>query len=293
MSLGAVSPLASVKALTVDVFGTTVDWRTSVIHELKLRIHHKLKLNARAAHDGLLSTDLRERIHHLSSQYGSNVGDVNGWVAHFTHAWRQSYVLFGHQQARAGRRDRGNFKTTDEHLYESLVQLLDEWRLEGLFTSTELKSLSLVWHRLVPWPDSVDGLARLAAPPLGLATATLTNANTELIRHLNDFGHLGFQHLFCAEILQAYKPAAETYLGAVRELGLQPGEVAMVASHMSDLAAARILGLRTVYIERRNEEWWPADDERLLQAKDWVDIWIKEDEGGFVGLAKRLTELRV
>jgi 2-haloacid dehalogenase len=290
MSLETTLPLASVKALTVDVFGTTVDWRTAVIDELELRIHQKL--NTSAADDGSLSTDLRERADYLNSQYGGNADVGDSWIARFAHAWRQSYVLFGQQQARAGQQDSGSFKTTDEHLYDSLIQLLDEWLLEGLFTPAELKSLSLVWHRLAPWPDSVDGLAKLAAPPLGFATATLTNGNTELIRDLNDFGDLGFQHLFCAETFHAYKPAPETYLSAARELGLQPGEVAMVAAHMGDLAAARSAGLRTVYIERREEEDWPADDERMVEAKNWVDIWIKEDEGGFVELAKQLTELR-
>lgn len=291
MSSRAISPLASVKALTFDVFGTTVDWRTSVINEIKGQIHQKL--NTAAARDGSPSTELRERIRHLNSKNGGSPdASSDGWITSFADAWRQSYVSFGHQQALAGRQDSGSFKTTDEHLYDSLVQLLDEWGLKGLFTPPELKSLSLVWHRLMPWPDSVDSLAKLAAPPLGLVTATLTNGNTELIRNLNKFGDLGFQHLFCAEMLQAYKPAPETYLGAARELGLQPGEVAMVAAHMRDLAAARKVGFRTVYVERKEEEWWSADDERLEQAKEWVDIWIKEDEGGFAKLVERLLELR-
>ncbi|KAI5460994.1 haloacid dehalogenase [Mariannaea sp. PMI_226] len=290
MSSAAISPLASVKALTFDVFGTTVDWRTSVINEIKQHIDQKL--NTDVAKEGSPSAELRERIHHLNYKNGGNPEASDGWIRSFADAWRQSYVSFVHQQARAGLQDSGSFKTTDEHLYDSLIQLLDEWLLKGLFIPSELKSLSLVWHRLAPWSDTVDGLAKLAAPPLGLVTATLTNGNIELIHNLNKFGDLGFQRLFCAELLKSYKPAPETYLSAARELGLQPSEVAMVAAHMSDLAAARNVGLRTVYVARKEEEWWSADDERLEQAKDWVDIWIKEDEGGFVELTKRLTELR-
>ncbi|KAM0739518.1 hypothetical protein ACQRIT_007255 [Beauveria bassiana] len=287
MSPGAISPLLSVKALTFDVFGTTVDWRTSVIDELQLRIHRKLNTADGA---GAPSADLRERLDYLNANYAGGETDQESWTARFADAWRSSYWLFVRSQARAGVQDAATFKTTEEHFHDSLIDILQEWQLEGLFSATEIKSLSLVWHRLVPWPDTVEGLARLAAPPLRLQTATLSNGSTNLVRDLNDFGDLGFQHLFCAESLKAYKPAPETYLGAARELGLRPDEVAMVAAHMADLEAARRVGLRTVYVERRKEEEWPA--EKLQEAKAWVDLWVKEDEEGFVALAKRLEELK-
>ncbi|TQV90353.1 hypothetical protein V2A60_004272 [Cordyceps javanica] len=289
MSPGSLSPLVSVKALTFDVFGTTVDWRTSVIDELKLRIHRKLSTDGEAP--GAPSAELRERLEYLNANYAGQEAESDNWMARFADAWRSSYWLFVRSQARAGVQDAATFKTTDEHLYESLVDILEEWQLEDLFSESELKSLSLVWHRLTPWPDTVEGLKTLAAPPLGLQTATLSNGSTGLLRDLNDFGDLGFQHLFCAESLRAYKPAPETYLGAARELGLRPEEVAMVAAHMADLEAARNVGLRTVYVERRREEEWHAD--KLAEAKTWVDLWIKEDEGGFVALAKRFEELKV
>ncbi|KAJ3492756.1 hypothetical protein NLG97_g5169 [Lecanicillium saksenae] len=71
---------------------------------------------------------------------------------------------------------------------------------------------------------------------------------------------------------------------------LQPEEVAMVAAHMADLEAAKNVGLRTIYVERPKEEEWSK--ERLEEAKSWVDLWIKEDEGGFIRLAQRLEQLR-
>ena len=83
---------------------------------------------------------------------------------------------------------------------------------------------------------------------------TLSNGNTNLLRDLRDFGGLGFHHLLCAETFGVYKPKPETYLGAARELGVEPRQLAMVAAHLSDLAAARSFGLRTVYVERPNEE---------------------------------------
>lgn len=288
MSPSAISPLASVKALTFDVFGTTVDWRTSVTDELELRVHRKLNTSSGA--NGAPSTELRERLEYLNNNYTGHEADRENWMARFADAWRSSYWFFVRSQAKAGVQDAATFKTTEEHFHDSLIELLEEYQLEGLFSDAELKSLSMAWHRLAPWPDTVEGLARLAATPLSLQTATLSNGSTDLIKDLNDFGELGFQHQFCAESLKAYKPAPETYLGAAKELGLQPEDVAMVAAHMSDLEAARKVGLRTVYVERRKEEQWK--EHQLEEAKAWVDLWIKEDEGGFVALAKRLEELR-
>ncbi|KAJ6790194.1 hypothetical protein PWT90_11071 [Aphanocladium album] len=288
MSPAAISPLASVKALTFDVFGTTVDWRTSVIDELELRVHRKLSASPDDA--GAPSTEMRERLVYLNEQYNpaNRESGIDSWTARFADAWRSSYWQFVRSQARAGTQDAASFKTTDEHFYDSLLELLEEWLLEDLFSDDELKSLSLVWHRLAPRADSPEGLAKLAAQ--GLVTATLSNGSTALIRDLNDFGDLGFRRQFCAESLKAYKPAPETYLGAVRELGLKPEEVAMVAAHMADLEAARSVGLRTIYVERVKEEEWSK--ERLEEARSWVDLWIKEDEGGFVRLAQRLEQLR-
>ncbi|OAA55372.1 haloacid dehalogenase, type II [Cordyceps fumosorosea ARSEF 2679] len=287
MSPSAVSPLVAVKALAFDVFGTTVDWRTSVIDELDLRVHRKLATTtttittADAPGAAAPSPDLRERLAHLPAD----------WTARFADAWRASYWRFVRSQALAGLQDASAaFKTTDAHFRDSLVELLAGWRLTGLFSEAEVASLSMVWHRLAPWPDSAAGLARLAAAPLGLRAATLSNGSAALVADLDEFGGLGFGRLLCAEGLRAYKPAREAYEGAAKELGVRPGEVAMVAAHMADLEAARAAGMRTVYVKRRGEEEW--DDKRLEEARAWVDLWIDEEEEGFVTLAERLEEMR-
>jgi 2-haloacid dehalogenase len=43
------------------------------------------------------------------------------------------------------------------------------------------------------------------------------------------------------------------YLGAARLLGLEPGQVMMVAAHGGDLQAAAALGLRTAFVRRPYE----------------------------------------
>ncbi|POR34465.1 Uncharacterized protein TPAR_05337, partial [Tolypocladium paradoxum] len=206
--------------------------------------------------------------------------------ARFARAWGDSYGA----STRAFDPARDAWKTLDEHHRDNLAALLRGWGLDGLYTPAEVESLSMVWHRLRPWPDASDGLAALAAGR-GLTTATLSNGNVALLRDLDDFGSLGFHRLLSAETFRAYKPNPATYLGAARELGLEPSEVAMVAAHLGDLQAARSCGLRTIYVERPQEEAWSEDDERYQQAREWVDLWISEHEDGFVALARRLQDL--
>lgn len=110
--------------------------------------------------------------------------------------------------------------------------------------------LVLAWHRLDPWPDSVAGLTRLKARHV---IATLSNGNVSLLVDMAKHGGLPWDTVFSAELFGHYKPDPEAYDGAVRLLGVAPGEVLMVAAHVDDLAAARSCGLRTAYVHRPRE----------------------------------------
>jgi 2-haloacid dehalogenase len=80
--------------------------------------------------------------------------------------------------------------------------------------------------------------------------AALSNGNLALLVDLARHGDLRFDCLLSAELAQVYKPEAEVYLTGVRLLGLEPGEVMMVAAHPIDLKGARGAGLRTAFIDR-------------------------------------------
>ncbi|KAH8169182.1 haloacid dehalogenase-like hydrolase domain-containing protein [Sarocladium implicatum] len=277
MSPGTISPLASIKALTFDVFGTVVDWRTSVIDELTLRAHRKLTSPA-----SNLSPSLRTKLEDSPPDW-----------ARFAQAWRDSYGAF----TKGFDAERDEWKTVDEHHRESLVRLLREYDLEGMYSEAEVESLSLVWHRLMPWEDSSKGLRMLKSEG-GYQLATLSNGNTALLSDLVDFSPdgLAFDKLLSAETFGAYKPDPRTYRGAVEALlgewEGRMGEVAMVAAHLGDLQAARGLGMRTVYVEREGEEAWGEEEERYKEAKEWVDLWIGLGEGGFESVARHLKTVR-
>ena len=261
--------LRGVKALTFDVFGTTVDWHSTVVAELAERAQSK------TASSSLPQTPALAR---LAAQTADH------WAA-FAQAWRDSYSEFT-QTFVPGTTP---WKDIDAHHLDSLRALLRARDLEGAYTDAEVRDLSLVWHRLRPWADSAEGLRRLA-DDAGLVTATLSNGNRELLTDLDAHGGLGFARIISAADFAAYKPDPRVYRGAVAALGFEdrPGDVAMVAAHLGDLAGARACGLRTIYVERPREEDWDPDEDRYKEARDWVDMWVGEGEGGFVEVARRL-----
>ncbi len=105
------SPLAGIKALALDVFGTIVDWRSSVTEELHLRAHRKLSAD--------ISPELKSRLEGLTEE---------DW-GRFAQAWRDTYSVF----TTSFNPERDAWKSVDEHHLDSLIQLLAEWGLEGLY----------------------------------------------------------------------------------------------------------------------------------------------------------------
>lgn len=115
--------LASIKACTFDVFGTVVDWRTSVMREVET----------------------------LARAKGFSVD-----AARFADAWRGLYQP-AMEQVRSGKRP---WTRLDDLHRESLDRLLVEFGVKGL-AGAEVDHLNRAWHRLDPWPDAVPGLIRL------------------------------------------------------------------------------------------------------------------------------------
>ena len=112
-----------VRAMTFDVFGTVVDWRTSIITEMQ-------------------AFERRTQI----------AGD---WAA-FADGWRAGY---GPAMSRVRNGELPWTKIDDLHRM-ILDTLVPEFGLESL-NEAELDDLNRVWHRLRPWPDAVAGLSRL------------------------------------------------------------------------------------------------------------------------------------
>lgn len=160
-------------------------------------------------------------------------------------AWRGAYL----PSMDRVRRGEIGWTGLDELHRASLDELLPRFGAGGADQATRAE-LVLAWHRLDPWPDSVAGLTRIKTRhPI----ATLSNGTVSLLVDMARHGGLPWDAVFSAELFGHYKPDPEVYDGAVRLLGVAPGEVMMVAAHVDDLAAARSRGLRTAYIHRPAE----------------------------------------
>jgi len=121
----AQNTLPPISALLFDVFGTVVDWRTSVIRELETFASHR-RIEA-------------------------------DWTA-FADAWRARYQP-SMEAVRSGERE---WTILDTLHRESLDALLEEHGIREL-SDADIHYLNEVWHRLKPWPDTVPGLTRLKA----------------------------------------------------------------------------------------------------------------------------------
>jgi 2-haloacid dehalogenase len=233
-----------IRACLFDVFGTVVDWRTSVSRDLA----------AFARQRGLAPLD---------------------WVE-FTVEWRKLYQP-SMEEVRCGRRA---WTILDVLHRESLLALLERYQVRGL-SNDDIDHLSRAWHRLDPWPDVVDGLTRLKRRRI---IAPCSNGNIALMVNMAKRAGLPWDCILGAETARAYKPMPEAYLASCRQLGLPPAAVMMVAAHNGDLKAAKAQGLATAFVPRPAEHGpgqatdLTADLSCVdVAAESFVDLAVKLD----------------
>ena len=204
--------LASVRALVFDVFGTVVDWRTSVASQVE----------------------------ELARRKGRKVDG-----AAFADAWRAQYAP-SMNRVRTGEL---RWTTLDQLHRMTLDRLLPDFGLTGL-SDAEAENLNRAWHRLRPWPDAVAGLTRLKRK---FIIAPLSNGNISLITNMAKNAGLPWDCILGAELARRYKPDPEVYQSAADFLDLPPGDVMIVAAHLTDLRAAKAVGLKTAFVLRASE----------------------------------------
>lgn len=163
----------------------------------------------------------------------------------FVLAWRAGYQP-AMQRVRSG--ELGWTLIDDLHRMV-LDEILPRFGLAQL-GEDERRHLNRAWHRLDPWPDSVQGLTRLKRR---YTITSLSNGNIGLLTNMAKRAGLPWDCVLSAEVFRAYKPDPATYLGVARVFGLPPQQVMLVAAHHEDLEGARACGLRTAYIERPHE----------------------------------------
>ncbi len=228
---------STIKALTFDVFGTVVDWRSSIIREGQL-------LNIENGHD---------------IDWGE-----------FADAWRSGY---GPAMNKVRQGELPWTKLDDLHRL-ILNDLVTRYPLQDL-SEAELTHLNNAWHRLMPWPDTLQGLYTLKSK---YVITTLSNGNVSLLTNMAKNAGLPWDAVLSAELAGHYKPDPRAYLKAAQLLSLEPHEILMVAAHPSDLRAAARAGLKTAYVIRplergpnRPVDRNPEGDFDII-AEDFLDL---------------------
>jgi len=230
-----------IRALTFDVFGTVVDWRTSLIEDL--------------------------------GRFGAEKGLKADWAT-FADDWRGLYQP-AMDEVRTGRRP---WTILDVLHRESLDKLLVKHGVSGL-SEADKDHINRVWHRLKPWPDTVEGLTRLKSR---FIIGTLSNGNVGLLTRMAKNAGLPWDVVLGAETARAYKPLPQAYLASAELLNLAPGQVMLVAAHNGDLAAAAKVGLATAFVARPTE-YGPHQSRDFKADRDWDVV-----TDSFTALAKAM-----
>ena len=199
-----------IKALTFDVFGTVVDWRSSIARE----------------------GEVFAKLH--------NIKGID-WVK-FAESWRAGYTP-SMNRVRNGEIPWANI----DELHKSILnKLILKYGIEGI-SDEDKNDFNRAWHRLSPWPDVLGGLKRLRSK---FVIATLSNGNVSLLTNMAKNAGLPWDYILSAELSKHYKPDPEVYKNAEGLLGLHPYQVMMVAAHNFDLEAAKQIGMKTAYVHR-------------------------------------------
>ena len=160
-----------------------------------------------------------------------------------------------------------------------LDELLERAGIESI-SEADLEDLNRAWHRLDPWPDTVEGLTLLKE---SFTITTLSNGNVSLLTDMAKRAGLPWDCVISAELFQHYKPDPEAYLGCADLLDVAPGELALVAAHPSDLRAARAAGLMTAFVARPLER---GPGHRPPRVEDGEFDFMADD---FIDLARQLA----
>lgn len=195
----------------------------------------------------------------------------------FATAWREGY-----RPAMAKVRSGQLPWTKIDDLHRMILNdVLKTFKINSL-SEMQIQHLNLVWHRLNPWPEAVEGLHKLKNR---FTIVTLSNGNLGLLANMAKNAGLPWDLILSAEVFRHYKPDPETYLGVADIFNLSAEQVMLVAAHKDDLVAAHACGLQTAFIERP----WEFGKNHLrddLQVESFTNYHAKD----FLDLARQLDE---
>ncbi len=211
--------------------------------------------------------------HHSIKEEVAKRAEVHGAtvdLAAFANTWRRR-MFEELQRVRTGDLPRMNA----DALHRMVLDELAEQYPALEYSAADLDDLNQVWHRLHVWPDAPQALHRLRER---YTVVVLTVMSMAIAVNSSKHNGVAWDAIISCEFLGHYKPEAESYQGALKLLGVDPGEAIMCAAHPGDLRPAMAAGLRSAYVPRPGE-WGEGNDGNLsprpdfdINATDFTDL---------------------
>jgi 2-haloacid dehalogenase len=174
----------------------------------------------------------------LDPQFERLFGDAStrqAWFGQFLTSWLTAMVTGVYQ----------DFGTIGGSALEMVAER------QGVNLSDEDKQQILSgMQELPPHPEVEENLSRLDAE--GIRLAALTNSTQQVADAQIDNSGLRdyFEQVLSADAVQRLKPAPEPYRMAAESLGVEIGQVRLVAAHAWDVAGAMRAGCAAAFVAR-------------------------------------------
>ncbi|KAL9108201.1 MAG: hypothetical protein Q9227_006938 [Pyrenula ochraceoflavens] len=216
-------PLLSFKILTFDIYGTLIDWETSIVDLLQPLLSHlssenPLKSNSRACAAAFNDIEHTLQIENPSKRYDLLL--------------EEGYKRFARQTAALGPTDLSDEDLTQQA--KAFGQNVEHWQ---------------------PFPDTIDAMQRLAkyyklAPLSNVDNASFSRTLAGPLKGVH------FDAIYTAEDIGSYKPDLRNFNYLVEhvksDFGIEKDEILQTAqSLLHDHSPAKKMGLSSAWIARK------------------------------------------
>ena len=174
----------------------------------------------------------------------------------------------------------GNYHSFGEIGTAALMMVAE---IQGIELSYDAAKESIVTplRSLPPHPDVVPGLKKLIKGGFGIVSLTNSSPTGVSAQFKNAGLTEYFEKSYTVEAIQKYKPHLDTYAMVLKDLGIKPEEVLMVAAHAWDLAGAQKAGLQTAFIKRPGKVLYPNVEKPDYIVNDLSELVLLFDQKGY------------
>jgi 2-haloacid dehalogenase len=167
--------------------------------------------------------------------------------------------------------------TSDEVLRAAVSQASAETGLS--LDAGQIERVALAWRDMPAWQGAREAIAALRRRA---QVAPLTILSWPMAVGSSRRNGIVWDGLLCCDVIGVYKPDPRSYARAAEIMRVGPARIAMVASHPSDLRAARSAGWKTVFVRPHIED--PGEDYADPGLAEEFDVAVAD----FPALGERL-----